>query len=157
MLKILPDTDPSLRTPCLPVVKVTPQLSLLATQMLAALGRNGVGLAANQVGYNHRLIVVAYQDKRLVMFNPEILEIRGGSSNLIEGCLSAEGKMCNVTRPTVIVCKYKDELGKPRQGVYGGFIARIIQHEMSHIDGRLFTDDNPHCKDIVFLLDLIKK
>lgn len=118
----------------------------------------GVGLSANQVGYPHRIIVIHNPPTQIVMFNPEVYEVRGALVPFNEGCLSApKGKIVNVARPTVIGVAWTNEAGEPKRRLFTGITARIIQHELAHLDGRLMSDAVPHCKDIEKLLDIQKK
>ncbi|MCD5380490.1 peptide deformylase [Candidatus Gracilibacteria bacterium] len=107
----------------------------------------GVGLAAPQVGYNKRLIVVSllkdWEDESfptVMMINPEILE---HSDNIImcdEGCLSVPGAKGKVPRWESIKLKYFDEKFKENIMLLHGLRADIVQHEIDHLDGILFTD-----------------
>lgn len=150
---VLKDTHPHLRTLCLPVTEITPSLKQLAADMLSCMAmNNGVGLAANQVGKSIRLFVMAYQNEIHAMFNPEIIEIRGNNVTKLEMCLSSIPKQCYNNRPNIIVVRWLNENGKPNQRVFSGHLARIIQHEMAHLDGRLMQDEMYHCKDVERLL-----
>ena len=148
---IFPDSHPSLRTPCLPVTEITPALKMLAMSMLGCLPGVGVGLAANQVGKNCRLLVMDSKGVKVIMFNPEIIEIRGNLITQVEGCLSSRGKLPYVPRYLAITVKWINELNQPRRQMFTGLHARIIQHEMAHLDGILMSDDNPHCNDVTRL------
>jgi len=150
-MNILPDTHQSLRVVCTPITNVTPSLRMLAVNMLAALPSNGVGLAANQVGETCRLIVINYKETKLIMFNPEILEIRGNLITMSEGCLSSRGKLSYVARYQAIRASWINEHGQPQRRVFTGFAARIVQHEIAHLDGILMTDDNAHCNNVTGL------
>ena len=94
-----------------------------------------VGMAANMIGVNKRIIAVENQDTYLVLFNPVILK-KSGPYNTEEGCLSLEG-----VRPTKrwksIKVQYETADGKPRIRTFTGWTAQIIQHEIDHCDGIL--------------------
>jgi peptide deformylase len=154
MLTILPDTHPSLRTVCEPVETVTPELKVFAYKMRATLEGKGIGLAANQVGGTVRLIVIDTGDTPYIMFNPKITAIRGASLVFPEGCLSkGKGKIIKIVkRPMVITINWIDEDNNPHQRVLTGLTARVAQHELAHLDSRLYSDPMPHCKDVENLL-----
>ncbi|MDD4151342.1 MAG: peptide deformylase [Candidatus Gracilibacteria bacterium] len=107
----------------------------------------GVGLARPQIGINKRLIVVSLLRNRedenfqtIMMINPEILEF-GNETNLEnEGCLSVPGKKGQVERCTIIKLSFLDEKGNEKIIILKGVGARIVQHEIDHLNGILFTD-----------------
>lgn len=154
MLTILPDSHPSLRTTCVAVETVTPELKTFALKMQATLRGKGIGLASNQVGGTARVIVIDVGDYSAIMFNPKIIAIRGASIAFPEGCLSKNNGtvMRIVKRPMVITVTWLDENNNPQKKVFTSLTARVIQHELSHLDGVLFSDTNPHCKDVENLL-----
>ncbi|NTV97715.1 MAG: peptide deformylase [Chlorobiaceae bacterium] len=107
---------------------------------------SGIGLAAPQVGYSIRLLVVDVScmkeyasEKPMVVINPYILSTRG-SNIMEEGCLSVPGVEGDVLRPATITLKYRDENFKENTGEFSGMIARVLQHEIDHLDGTLFVD-----------------
>ncbi len=108
----------------------------------------GVGLAAPQIGVSKRVIVVEFgheEDenipKRLyVMINPEILNASEETVNGIEGCLSVPGLIGEVTRSQVVTVRGQDLNGKPVKVRAQGWLARIFQHEIDHLNGVLYTD-----------------
>ncbi|USN57841.1 MAG: peptide deformylase [Candidatus Peribacteria bacterium] len=107
----------------------------------------GVGLAAPQVGENKRLIVVSLLRDRddenystVMMLNPEILDFSKDTETDTEGCLSVPGGKAEVCRPKSIRLKYIDEKGKERILMLDGLSARIVQHEVDHLNGVLFVD-----------------
>ncbi|MDP5039227.1 MAG: peptide deformylase [Candidatus Gracilibacteria bacterium] len=107
----------------------------------------GVGLAAPQIGHNKRLIVVSLLKNRddenfptVMMLNPEILEHSESTECEKEGCLSVPGENGEVKRFLTIKLKYIDERKKIKILVLTGVSARIVQHEIDHLDGVLFTD-----------------
>lgn len=100
----------------------------------------GVGLAANQVGVLERIIVADPGDERcLVLVNPEIVASEGTDVD-VEGCLSIPGVTGYVERALRIRVRGLDERGKPLELDAEGFLARIVQHEIDHLDGVLFID-----------------
>jgi len=137
-----------LRAKARKVQKVTPRLVALALDMLETMRQaNGVGLAAPQVGIRQRLFVVelpADQEEGLpaetfIVFNPEVVKSAGEQVG-IEGCLSIPGYIGEVARADEITIKGIDELGKPIRHKAEGYLARVFQHEIDHLDGVLYTD-----------------
>ncbi len=110
--------------------------------------RNGsVGIAAPQVGVNRRLVAVSllsdYEDENyrtISMFNPQVLECSEILETDSEGCLSVPGKRGKVTRSKRIRLTYSDVRGKTYSLDLSGLAARVVQHEIDHLDGILFTD-----------------
>ncbi|MBN2096026.1 peptide deformylase [Candidatus Peregrinibacteria bacterium] len=101
----------------------------------------GVGLAAPQVGRNVRMILVLLNNKNLIpMINPEIIDHSDKTEVGEEGCLSLPGIWGNVERYHEITVKYLDEKGTDRILKLEGFNARVVQHEIDHLNGILFTD-----------------
>lgn len=107
----------------------------------------GVGLAAPQIGVNKRLICVSllkdYDDENfrtIYMINPTILDHSDGKECDEEGCLSVPGENGSVARWTWIKLSYLDGKGKEFVVILKGLSARIVQHELDHLDGVLFTD-----------------
>lgn len=108
----------------------------------------GVGLAAPQVGVSNRLIVIEYGDdedeeapkKLYVVANPEFVETSEETEMGVEGCLSVPGFVGEVNRFARVVVKGFNRRGKPMRITAEGWLARIFQHEMDHLDGVLYTD-----------------
>lgn len=96
----------------------------------------GVGLAANQVGINTRVVVIKGFDSGL--FNPRIVSSGGENALMEEGCLSFPGLIVKVKRPTIIRVRYANALGQVQTNSYHGMTARQILHEIDHINGILF-------------------
>ena len=137
-----------LRSKSRKVPQVTPKLAALAQEMLETMREsNGVGLAAPQVGVLLRFFVVELPEDEetgdpadtYIVFNPEIIK---GSGEQIgyEGCLSIPGYVGEVARQDRIIVKGLDERGKPVRFKLDGYLARVFQHEIDHLDGILFTD-----------------
>lgn len=109
----------------------------------------GVGLAAPQVGVSERLIVVEYAEndededaskKLFVVANPEIVKVSTETEKGIEGCLSIPGLVGEVERPLQVVIRGQNRRGQPVRVKAKGWLARIFQHEIDHLEGILFTD-----------------
>ncbi|GIV65759.1 MAG: peptide deformylase [Chloroflexota bacterium] len=109
----------------------------------------GVGLAAPQVGISERLIVVEYAEndeeedapkKLFVVANPEIVKVSTETEKGIEGCLSIPGLVGEVERPLQVVIRGQNRRGQPVRIKAKGWLARIFQHEIDHLEGILFTD-----------------
>lgn len=140
ILKILPDKHPSLRQVC---QKVTPQQhSKLALSMLTTLkAHQALGLAANQVGRNLRIIALATPQFQGIMYNPEIIEKSEDIFNMNEGCLSIKGKFIDTnTRSKTIKVKWQDKFGMYNENEFSDLSSVVIQHEIDHLDGKLMTD-----------------
>jgi peptide deformylase len=103
----------------------------------------GVGLAAPQIGLNIRLSIIDVKpdgkSKRLVLINPEIVKLEG-SLNDEEGCLSVPGVYAKVSRAQRATIRALDEKGQPYEMTGEGLLARAFQHEIDHLDGKLFVD-----------------
>lgn len=118
-------------------------LALLVDAMFdTMIEADGVGLAAPQVGVSKRLFVVDTRSagERIAFINPEIIETSDDSVPYEEGCLSVPGVYHDVMRPSHITIKAQDVRGKGFTLKAGGLLARVIQHENDHLDGRLFID-----------------
>jgi len=138
--------DKVLRTPAKRVSQINDEIRELAKAMLQTMySCDGVGLAAPQVGISKRLIVVDPEPDKAhspvyIMINPEIKQCQGKLESGQEGCLSVPEVFSEVKRYPQITVAYKDELGRPHTLVAKGFLARIIQHEIDHLDGVMFVD-----------------
>lgn len=107
----------------------------------------GVGLAANQIGLDYRLAVILIPEsdkenaplKRYVIINPEIVSMRGEKIEE-EGCLSLPGLWAEVKRATDVTLKYIDENGQEQVKRARGLLAKAFQHEVDHLNGKLFVD-----------------
>lgn len=128
------------------IKKIDKKLKELIVNMHITLANlNGAGLAAPQIGKNIRLILVNTKDGYLTMINPSITWFSKEEEIGEEGCFSVvdkEGNIIfkNVMRPKEIKCEYYNEIGKKIKLNSKGLLARIIQHEVDHLDGILFID-----------------
>ncbi len=143
-LTILQYPDPRLRTRAKPVAEVDAEIRTLIDDMLETMYEApGVGLAASQVDRHIRLIVIDVSeenDQPLVFINPEILSVDGAPAEYKEGCLSVPGYYESVTRPERVRVRALDRDGKPFEMDCEGLLAVCIQHEMDHLEGKLFVD-----------------
>ena len=143
--------DPVLRKIAKPITKDFKDLKDFIKNMFDTMYvSDGVGLAAPQVNKSIRFFVIdataaaseepELKDFKKVFINAEILERKGKEWTMNEGCLSVPNIHEDVSRPTFIKIKYQDENFKEHIDEYGGFAARVIQHEYDHIQGILMTD-----------------
>jgi len=101
--------------------------------------KNGVGLAAPQVGVSVRLCMIELEDTRYVLINPKITAKSRKKEICEEGCLSFPGEFYPVSRCSEVQVRYIDENGKPTKTKAQGLLARAFQHEIDHLDGILFV------------------
>ncbi|MBU4601070.1 peptide deformylase [Patescibacteria group bacterium] len=102
--------------------------------------KDGAGLAAPQIGRNIRLVAVKTEDGAVCMINPKIIKKSWAKELGDEGCLSVPDVFGRVKRHKKIICKYLDKKGKEIKIEAEGLMARVIQHEIDHLDGVLFID-----------------
>lgn len=143
LLNILHFPDPRLRNKAKPVAEVSDRHRALAADMLETMyAAPGIGLAAVQVGVAERLIVIDVSDDGdhpQVFINPEILA-KEGTEVMQEGCLSVPGVYEEVERAERVRVRALDRDGKPLEFDADGLLAVCIQHEIDHLDGKLFVD-----------------
>ena len=141
--------DPVLRRKAHKVTTFDKDLQVLVEDMIETLrAAPGVGLAATQVAQSIRLVVVEFGDaedeevpkKLYVMVNPEMVEPSDEMVTGVEACLSVIGLVGEVDRHQKVVIKGLNRFGKPAKVKAEGWLARIFQHEIDHLDGILFTD-----------------
>lgn len=143
LLPILEFPDPRLRTRAQPVQRVDAEIRQLIDDMLETMyAAPGIGLAATQVNVHKRVLVIDISDSRKeprAFINPEIIS-REGIEQTEEGCLSVPGIYEKVTRADRIRVRALDRDGKPFEMDADGLLAVCIQHEIDHLDGKLFVD-----------------
>ena len=143
LLNILEYPDSRLRTTAQPVEAVDDQLRTLIDNMFETMyAAPGIGLAATQVDVHKRLLVADVSEERdqpVCLINPEIIE-RDGEQTYEEGCLSVPGIYEKVDRAEHIVVRALDRDGNPFEMEAEGLLAVCIQHEMDHLEGKLFVD-----------------
>ena len=142
-LKILEFPDPRLRTKASPVETVDDELRKLISDMFETMyAAPGIGLAATQVDVHRRLLVADVSPDKSdphVLINPEIIE-KDGVTATDEGCLSVPGYYEEVQRAEQIRVRFLDRNGEQQEMEAQGLLAVCIQHEMDHLEGKLFVD-----------------
>jgi len=142
-LTILEYPDPRLRTRARPVEQFDAALGKLIADMFETMYEApGIGLAASQVDVHRRLIIMDVSDDRsqpLVFINPEILQ-REGAAKTEEGCLSVPGVFDDVERAVRVRVRAQDQTGAVFERDLDGVVAVCLQHEMDHLEGKLFVD-----------------
>jgi peptide deformylase len=155
LLNIVKDPDPVLRKKAIKIRKADDGLRKLADDMFETmLDAPGVGLAAPQIGKSIRLIVVhvpedeedGTKETSLKLINPEIIKSNGSQLGP-EGCLSIPGWAGDVERAEIITVKAIDMDNRPVRIKAHGYLARVLQHEIDHLDGILFPDRIPDKKN----------
>ncbi|MAW27610.1 MAG: peptide deformylase [Gammaproteobacteria bacterium] len=159
-LSILEFPDPRLRKIASPITDVTGKIATLADDMLETMyAAPGIGLAASQVNVHQRLIVVDISNEKnepVILINPKIIATEG-EREAEEGCLSVPGFYEPVTRPARIEVAAINRDGEPYTLVAEGLLAVCIQHEMDHLEGRLFVDYISNTKRQMIRKKLIKQ
>lgn len=144
LLTILEFPDPRLRTIAEPVEQVDDEVRTLIDDMFETMyDAPGIGLAATQINVHKRIVVIDLSDDRsepLVMINPEYEILTDEHELMQEGCLSVPGFYENVDRPNRIRLKALDRDGQPFELNAEGLLAVCIQHELDHLNGKLFVD-----------------
>ena len=139
--------DPRLKKVAAPIDDLSDELRSLADDMLATMyDAPGIGLAAPQVGILQRLIVLdcvkeeGAEPRPVAMFNPEIVASSDEENTYEEGCLSIPDIYADVTRPEVVTVRWIDVNGAEQEDTFDGLWATCVQHEIDHLDGKLFID-----------------
>ncbi len=149
ILDIVIFPEPTLRLKAKQVTKFDTELQTLVDDMFDTMrAAPGVGLAAPQIGESLRLVVVEYTEdedenatpKKYVLVNPEIIKRSEEMVADVEGCLSLPGLAGKVERHQAVTVKAKNRFGKPLKIEAEGWLARIFQHEIDHLDGVLYID-----------------
>lgn len=148
-------TNPILRAKSQPIEKLDSELKNLIAEMKETVkAQKGLGLAAPQIGKNIKLVVLHILPEHItergmdsttmpvppVLINPEVIDFSAEEIVIEEGCLSLPKIYGNVLRPKTITLTYQDEDFKPYQIEAEGLLARVIQHEVDHLNGILFID-----------------
>ena len=143
LLPILHYPDPRLHTVAKPVVVVDERIRKLIKDMAETMyAAPGIGLAATQVDVHERLLIIDISEERnqlLAFVNPEIIA-SGGEADTEEGCLSVPGVFEKVTRAERVSVRAQNAQGEPFTLDAEGLLAVCIQHEIDHLDGKVFVD-----------------
>jgi len=143
ILTILEFPDDRLRKKAVPVPVVDESIGRLVDDMFETMyAAPGVGLAATQVNVQKRIVVLDVSEEKnapLCLINPEIVE-KNGSEEMDEGCLSVPGIFEKVTRAETVKIRALDRNGEPFELDADSLLAVCIQHEIDHLDGKLFVD-----------------
>lgn len=141
--KLIDKRDPLIRTVLQkfdfsnPPLHPTEVAYMLCDTMLV---NNGIGLAANQIGIPYRIFAMR-TEPMVVCFNPKIVDKSTKESVMDEGCLTFPGFFVKVSRADIIKVRYTEPNGQTVTKKFSGMTARIFQHELDHLDGKLFTDN----------------
>jgi len=143
ILNILHFPDERLRTRAIPVAKVTDDHRTLISNMLETMyDAPGIGLAATQINFHEQILVIDISEEKnqpIVLINPEILE-KEGDQEFDEGCLSVPGIYETLHRAEKVRVKALNKEGESFEMTAEGLLAVCIQHEMDHLQGKLFVD-----------------
>jgi peptide deformylase len=145
ILDILIHPDPRLKKPCEPVLQVTPDIITLANNMLETMyDAPGIGLAAPQVGVVSRVIVMdCIKDgppQPMILINPQVTWVSEDLSIYDEGCLSIPDQYAEVKRPASVKVSWLGLDGQGNEALFDGIWATCVQHEIDHLNGKLFID-----------------
>ncbi|WED21810.1 peptide deformylase [Vibrio sp. JC009] len=143
VLQVLVFPDDRLRTVAKPVEEVTPEIQQIIDDMIETMyAEEGIGLAATQVNIHQRIVVIDISDSRdqpMVLINPEITEKRG-EDGIEEGCLSVPGARALIPRAHEVSVKALNRDGKEFTFEAEDLLAICVQHELDHLEGKLFVD-----------------
>ena len=143
VLQVLTLPDDRLRTVAKPVKEVTPEIQKFVDDMIETMyDEEGIGLAATQVDFHQRIVVIDISETRdepMVLINPEIIEKRG-EDGIEEGCLSVPGARALVPRAAEVTVKALDREGKEYTFDADDLLAICVQHELDHLEGKLVVD-----------------
>ncbi|MDQ3674655.1 MAG: peptide deformylase [Gemmatimonadota bacterium] len=133
--------DPVLRRPTTRVTEVNDELRALIADMFETMyAAEGIGLAAPQVGRRERIAVVDVEGRKFALINPDIVTAGTASDKAEEGCLSIPDIYGDIERPLEVTIRFIDETGKAREESGTALLGRCFQHEIDHLDGKLFID-----------------
>ena len=162
MLKLVYAPDPILKKVSQPVVQVDEHHRELIQQMYDVMYEaNGVGLAAPQVGIDMRIFILdsgarEEEKKPLTMINPVLVSLDEKLTSYEEGCLSFPEHFAEIDRPDQLTIEYLNEKNEKKVMTTDGFISRIIQHELDHLNGILFVDHLSRLKRDVIIRKMKK-
>jgi peptide deformylase len=132
--------DPVLKKTCQPLEEINKKDKILFEEMVFTMQfYHGIGLAAPQIGIPRQLIIVSNEDKIIKFANPKIIEVKG-EDIFEEGCLSVPETFVKINRPYEIKVIGLNEEGKIIEFKAKGLVARVFQHEIDHLNGKLIID-----------------
>ncbi|MEQ1849260.1 MAG: peptide deformylase [Candidatus Peribacteraceae bacterium] len=135
------EKTPILRAKTKKVAKVTKEIeALIADMYLTVENAKGAGIAAPQVGHSERVCIASIGGMLMPLINPAISWYGEEKDSMEEGCLSLPGIWLMITRPTEIIVKFETTKGKKLELKLQGYDARVVQHEVDHLDGVLMVD-----------------
>ena len=140
-MELVKSNDPILLTQCLPFNFQNPPFDPIEFShdlIKFMYDCNGIGLAANQVGVPYRIFAMRGAPENFVCFNPRVVQPSAEQISLEEGCLSFPGLVVKVKRPRHVRVRFTNPNGDTRTETFIGMSARIFQHELDHLDGRLY-------------------
>ena len=144
LLPILEFPDPRLRTVAEPVTEFNDELRQLVKDMFETMyDAPGIGLAATQINVHKRILVIDLSEEKddpLVIINPQVEPLTTETEKMQEGCLSVPGFYENVVRPNHVRLTAQNEFGEEFTMEADELLAVCIQHEIDHLDGKLFVD-----------------
>ncbi len=150
ILEIIKYPDKLLRQEARAIEKIAEREKRLFEDMLNAMrNSSGIGLAAPQVGIKQRLIVADIAGQTLKLANPEVIKAEG-KDKMEEGCLSVPGALVNIERPCKVTVKGLDENGQAIEVEAKGLLARVLLHEIDHLNGKLIIDYMNFLKKVRF-------
>jgi peptide deformylase len=161
LLKIRKLGDPALKKKCKPVAEITSEIKQLAADMLETMyAAPGMGLAACQVGVPLRICVIDIKPEGrsapLILINPKMISKRGRIVEE-EGCLSLPGIVAKVRRYTDVNVEAVNEKGFPVSVSGKGLLSKALQHEMEHLEGKVFIDNLSWIKKQKLMMEIRKK
>ena len=139
---LVPETHPALKSKLPDFDFANPPVdpSEFASSLVETCKKHrGLGLSANQCGYNYRVFVMGTGDEYVAFFNPKILSQSEETSRMEEGCLSYLDLFLNIERPNTIEVEYQDFTGALKTAKFAGLTARCFQHELDHMNGVVYT------------------
>ena len=158
MKKILFVPHPILRQKALDLKSIEKEDILIAEEMKEVmLNASGIGLAANQIGYLKKIITINIEDKKnnfetnYILFNPKILSYSKDKIKMEEGCLSIPQQYADIERSSEIEVEYINYKKKLIKRKVKGIEARVLQHEIDHLSGKLFIDYLSSLKRNIFI------
>lgn len=141
MLELLKEDDKTLLKKSKRVDKIDDKIRNIAANMVdVMLANNGVGLAAPQVGILKRIVIILVNEEPKILVNPEIVFMSDNTCKMEEGCLSFPGQYYEIERPEKVTIKYRNLSGHPMLETHEGLTARILLHELDHLDGVVFLE-----------------